>query len=398
MTEKLYYKNVNQKEFDATVLECETRGEDVWLLLDATCFYPTGGGQPYDTGTIETENVKASVLQVEISNDNIWHRVDAPFKKGARVHGQINWERRFDHMQQHAGEHMLAGCIYNLYKGVTQGLHLGEITSTIDVAMPDGRTRLNDDEILELEILLNRRVQLDAPIRCWFPDDEELKTLPLRKPSSVKENIRVVAAGDFEMVPCGGTHPTSTGQVGLVKVLSTAPSKGFMRVSFVAGLRATKFFNSLYNASDKASSTLSCKLEDLPQNVKQLIDREDNLKFELSEAQKEKAEYLSETLFKSAEPKGEYKIICRELKSVPLKNLASNLIKNENTAVILKQNKNILFARGKQVPVDMSKLLRSTGSKGGGRADFAQGKANENFSLEKAKDMLLNEISMQSGN
>lgn len=393
MTEKLYYKDVYQKEFDAVVMDCKKRGEEIWLLLDATCFYPTGGGQPHDTGTIAARNVKANVLQVEISGDDIWHRVDKAFEKNTRVRGKIDWERRFDHMQQHAGEHMLAGCIYNLYKGVTQGLHLGEQSSTIDVAMPNGKTRLSDEEISELETLLNHRIQLDEPIKCWFPSEEELKALPLRKPSSVKENIRVVAAGDFEMVPCGGTHPASTGQIGLVKVLSTASSKGFMRVSFVAGLRAIRLFNIVYKAADTASSQLSCKIEELPKNIELLLDKESGLKWKLSEAQKESAEYLSEILFKDAEKLGKFNIICKELESADIKNVASGLIKNESTITILKQVKNIVFARSENIPIDMAKLLKSTGSKGGGRADFAQGMAGRNFSLEKAKNMLLDEIS-----
>ncbi|MDO5023091.1 MAG: alanine--tRNA ligase-related protein [Eubacteriales bacterium] len=392
MSEKLYYKDVYQKEFDATVLSCENRQDGIWLLLDKTCFYPTGGGQPHDTGTLEAGGIKANVLQVEIENDNIWHRVDKAFYENMQVHGKIDWERRFDHMQQHAGEHMLAGCIYNLHKGVTQGLHLGEATSTIDVKMPNGKTRLSEAEILELEMLLSRRIQEDATIRCWFPSEEELKTLPLRKPSSVKENIRVVAAGNFEMVPCGGTHPSTTGQIGLVKVLATTPSKGFMRVNFVAGLRATKLLNGIYASADKASSLLSCKAEEMHIAVEQLIKREEQLKWELSEAQKEKAGLLAEILFKDAEIYGKFKIICTETESAPLKELASKIIKNENTIAILKQDKNIVFARSENLPLDMAKLLRGTGAKGGGRPDFAQGMSGETFVLEEIKKSILEEL------
>ena len=129
-------------------------------------------------------------------------------------------------MEQHGGEHMLAGAIWEKLGGTTIGLHLGKEDSTIDVSMPDGRTRLTEEEILLLEDTVNMRIRQDAPIRCWFPTEEELKTLPLRKAPTVTEHIRIVAMGDFEMVACGGTHPSSTGRIGMVKILSALPSKG----------------------------------------------------------------------------------------------------------------------------------------------------------------------------
>ena len=147
MTEKLYYKDVYIKNFTATVISCEKEGNSYTVVLDRTAFYPTGGGQPHDTGYIYYGDKKIEVTDVNEKDGIIYHTTNEPIPKGENISAEIDWERRFDHMQQHAGEHMMAGCIYNLFGGVTQGLHLGKEVSTIDVLMPDGRMRLNDDEI-----------------------------------------------------------------------------------------------------------------------------------------------------------------------------------------------------------------------------------------------------------
>ena len=233
MTERLYYEDAYLTEFDALVSETRPDG---WITLDRSAFYPTSGGQPYDTGTLNG----IAVTDVQVRDGVVWHRIDAPFAAGDRVHGVIDWERRFDHMQQHAADHMLAGAAWQLYGGVTIGLHLGAEDSTIDMDLPGGRTHLTAAEIDELETLVNRRVQRDDPIRCWFPDPAELETLPLRKRPTVSEHVRVVAMGDYEMVACGGTHPATTGQIGPVRILSSAPARGKMRLRFVSGMRAVR--------------------------------------------------------------------------------------------------------------------------------------------------------------
>ena len=141
-------------------------------------------------------------------------------------------------MQQHAGDHMIAGAIHRLLGGVTIGLHVGDEVSTIDVAMPGGATHLSAGDVRRIERDVNEHIQRDVPIRCWFPAPDELRALPLRKPPTVAEHVRVVAIGDDEMVACGGTHPSSAGQLGLVKIVSATPARGKLRVAFLAGGRA----------------------------------------------------------------------------------------------------------------------------------------------------------------
>jgi alanyl-tRNA synthetase len=389
MTEKLYYKDVYIKEFTAEVISCEKEDKNYAVVLDRTAFYPTGGGQPHDTGYIYYCNKKIEVIDVNEKDDIIYHTTNEPIPVGENVNGEIDWDRRFDHMQQHAGEHMMAGCIYNLFGGVTQGLHLGKEISTIDVLMPDGRMRLNDDEIYKLETLLNDRIQTDAPIRCFFPSNEEIKTLPLRKPPTVDEGIRVVAAGDFEMVPCAGTHPTTTGQVGLVKVLSTTPSKGFMRVSFVAGKRAVKYFMDLYISSSEAAVKLSCGHEALPKAVDKLQQDIKNLKEELVAYQKKEVNFLADKLLNNAEvlPKG--RLIAEKLPEefTSLKQLAIRLAENDDVVALLQCGKNIAFSRGKGIDISMPDIIKQSGGRGGGSPDFAQGVAIDDGCIKNTESL-----------
>ena len=235
MTERLYYDDATLTEFDATVLECVPDNGAYRVRLDRSAFYPTSGGQPFDTGALGG----AAVSDVFVGEEgDVWHVVEAPLSPGQAVRGVIDWPRRFDHMQQHAGDHMIASALWRLLGGVTIGLHISHDVSTIDVAMPEGVTRIPEADIRRVEDDVNARIQRDVPIRCWFPSEAELKTLPLRKPPTVSEHVRVVAIGEDEMVACGGTHPATAGQLGLVKILGVAPARGKMRVSFVAGMRA----------------------------------------------------------------------------------------------------------------------------------------------------------------
>ena len=171
MTERLYYDDAYLTEFDATVVDCIPDGGGFRLRLDRSAFYPTSGGQPHDTGTLNGVHV----LDVLVGEDgDVWHVTDAPLAAGESVHGRIDWPRRFDHMQQHAGDHMIASALWRHLGGVTIGLHLGEAVSTIDVAMPEGVTRIRPDDIRRVELDVNERIQRDVPIRCWFPEPEEL--------------------------------------------------------------------------------------------------------------------------------------------------------------------------------------------------------------------------------
>ena len=377
MTERLYYDDAYLWEFDGTVTRVrEGKKPGTWeAALDRSAFYPTSGGQPFDTGKLRWPGGEASVTDVEADREGeVWHTLDRAVPEGAAVRGVIDGIRRTDHMEQHGGEHMLAGAIWEKLQGTTIGLHLGLEDSTIDVELPGERTHLDEEEIRMLEDTVNSRIRLDAPIRCWFPDAEELAALPLRKAPTVKEHVRIVAMGDFEMVACGGTHPSSTGRIGLLKILSVIPAKGKARVSFVCGGRAVKTFQKYMRCADKAGAALSCPVDKLSRSASDLKSR-------LAEAERKANRFETRELlekFRQEECADDVKgiiisaVITDEADARAVSAAVSEYISEPGRLLLLAVGERLTFARSGNVPVDMSELIRRVG-KGGGRPDMAGG-------------------------
>lgn len=394
MTERLYYDNAYLTEFDGQVLACRPNGDQYDVLLDRSAFYPTSGGQPYDTGTLG----HARVTDVQVTDGHVWHTVTAPLAVGDTVHGSIDWPRRFDHMQQHAGDHMIACALYHLMGGVTIGLHISEDVSTIDVAMPEGVTRISDEDIRRVEMYVNERIQRDVPIRCWFPGAEELRALPLRKEPTVTEHVRIVAIGDDEMVACGGTHPSTAGQLGLVKIVSVAPARGKMRVSFLAGQRALADYLNCRQAVHAACEALSANVTTLQQSITAMQEKLRAAEYQLVSFRREQLLAQAQTLIDTADIlPSDARLIARfvEADATLLRELASRLIVQPGVIALMGAMAGdqavYVFGRSTDVNVDMGALLRDCakplGGKGGGRPDFAQGGGCREI-LEAAKQKL----------
>ena len=377
MTERLYYDNAYLWEFDAAVTRLrEGKKQGTWeIALDRSAFYPTSGGQPFDTGRLVFAGGEAKVTGVEADREGeVWHMLDREIPEGTAVRGLIDGARRTDHMEQHGGEHMLAGAIWEKLRGTTIGLHLGQEDSTIDVELPGERTHMTEDEIRMLEDTVNARIRLDAPIRCWFPDAAELEKLPLRKPPTVKEHVRIVAMGDFEMVACGGTHPSSTGRIGLLKILSVIPAKGKARVSFVCGNRATALFQKYMRCADKAGAALSCPVDKLSRTASELKSR-------LAEAERKANRFETKELldkFRKAEIPEDLKgiaiaaVVTDETDARAVSAAVSEYIASPGKLLLLAAGERLTFARSADVKIDMSELIRRVG-RGGGRPDMAGG-------------------------
>ena len=382
MTERLYYDDSYLTEFDAAVTHCEQRDGQYHVRLDRSAFYPTSGGQPFDTGTIGPANV----ADVYVGEDHdVWHVVDRPLAVGEKVYGRIDWPRRFDHMQQHAGDHMIASALWRLLGGVTIGLHISADVSTIDVAMPEGVTRISAADIRRVEDDVNARIQRDVPVRCWFPEPDELQRLPLRKPPTVSEHVRIVAIGDDEMVACGGTHPSTAGQLGLVKILNVAPARGKMRVSFVAGLRALDDYRRCYDCAHDAANGLSTSVDNLPAHVAALQDALKDANTELNRLRRDAALSELTAMIGSAPRLPDGTTVVAKLLDGDanlLRDAASHLIRRPGVVALLgvktdEDRAMFAFARSADVDLHMGKLLSEAakllGGKGGGRPDFAQG-------------------------
>ena len=381
MPRRLYYDDPYLTEFDASVEAARRDADGCRVLLDRTAFYPTSGGQPFDTGFLSRGNDRFAVTDVLVDGGEVWHRIDGVLMPGDAVHGSIDRGRRFDHMQQHAGDHLLAGAIWRSLRGVTLGLHIGKQDSSIDVELPGGRTHLTGEELAFLETDVNEHIQRDLPIRCWFPDEAELKALPLRKQPEAYEHIRIVAMGDDEMVPCGGTHPARTGEIGLLKILHAAPARGKLRVTFLAGMRALEHYRLLASASSRAAELLSCPVAELPQSTAAALEKIAGLEGRCTALLRADALARAKQAAEEAEtlPDGT-RLVVLELSDGgmdALQGAASLLTRDPRCAALLslpaQDGLLLLFARGADVPADMAALLRQSGARGGGRPDFARG-------------------------
>lgn len=396
MTQRLYYEQTYLKEFKAVVTNVHPHGESWAVSLDRSAFYPTSGGQPYDTGTLNGHAVSDVFVD---DQGEVWHVIQAPLTPGEEVLGRIDWARRFDHMQQHAGEHMIAGAVWRQLGGSTIGLHLGADFSTIDVTMPHGETHLSDEQIRALEDDVNEQIQRDVPIRCWFPGEDELKSLPLRKPPTVQEHVRIVAIGDAEMVACGGTHPSTAGQIALVKIIGAHPSKGKLRLSFLCGNRAVQDYRRRYDICEESAQLLSAQIAQIPEGLARLNREIAELEREINRLRSENARrQLDELVRRSGEVSG-CRVIAARLDDLPmetLRRLANELTARERAVVLLavprENGEMLLFARSENVPFDMNALLRAAvselGGKGGGRSDFAQGSVPGGDALARAQALL----------
>ena len=399
MTDRLYYEDSYLKAFEARIVSCRPAedGGGFFITLDRSAFYPTSGGQPHDTGRIGP----ALVLDVFIDSENeVIHRTDIALAQGSAVSCEIDWPRRFDHMQQHGGEHILAGNLHTLWGGFTHGLHIGADVSTIDVTMPDGRMSFSEEELALLCTLANSRLQMAAPIRAWFPDGDEMASLPLRKEPTVSEHVRVVMAGDFECVACGGTHPKNTGEIGLILPLSAAPARGKLRLSFLCGMRALRYTQEMMASAKQAGAALSAPMEGIGQAAEQLRADQAALRAQIAALKKENAAFRAQVLLNSADllPDGTRLIVSLLPEADDLKDIAARLIQEDSIIALLaapdEQNgERLVFARSANITRDMSVLLRACGAKGGGRPDFAQGIARETCALEGAKEILINSVS-----
>lgn len=383
MTDRLYYADSYMKTFEARVEEYR----DGAARLNRSSFYPTSGGQPFDTGVLGGFRV-TDVFADDAGE--VWHRVDGVLEPGSLVTGEIDWARRFDHMQQHAGEHMLAGRIYKRLGGHTIGLHLGADVSTIDVELPGGEMRVPEDVLYEIEDAVNADIQRDLPIRCWFPTEEEMTRLPLRKPPTVKEHIRVVLVGDEadgECVACGGTHPSSAGQIGLVRILDARPSRGKMRVTFVCGMRAVRDARLRGRMADRAAAALSVPFERLPEAVEAALAREREARALLARERLTQAVRRADAMWEAALEVNGWRVITdtsEGLDASSLREMAARLTAHEHTIALLESAQSdgsnlIIFSRtegdGLHMGTILSEAVKQLGGKGGGRPEFAQGAA-----------------------
>ncbi len=229
-TKRLFDEDAYLTDFEATVLSCEESEKGFWVILDSTAFFPEGGGQFPDSGTIgDTE-----VLDVQEDKGGvIRHLLPKAFSVGEKVFGKINWVQRFDFMQQHSGEHIFSGLAHSKFGANNVGFHLGFAETTIDLDF-----QLNEEQVLELELLANEAVYKNFPIEISYPTAEELEVLPYRSKKKLEGKIRIVTFPGYDICACCGTHVKRTGEIGLIKITSFQNYKGGTRLFMLCGKRA----------------------------------------------------------------------------------------------------------------------------------------------------------------
>lgn len=269
MTEKLYEQDAFLTQFEAKVLSCVQGKNGFGIVLDRTAFYPEGGGQPWDTGTLG--DVK--VLEVHGHDGEIIHTCDRPLKPGTTVTGVIDWDRRFDLMQQHSGEHIVSGLAHSLWGCENVGFHMGAEVVTIDLSLP-----LDQDQLAQLESEANRYIYLDVPVDISYPSREELEHIPYRSKKELTGQVRIVNFPGADCCACCGTHVRSAGQVGLVKLLTMQKFREGVRIELVCGGRALRYLSRVLEQNAQVSHLLSAKVFETGAAAERLLRENETLK------------------------------------------------------------------------------------------------------------------------
>lgn len=260
--EKLYYEDPYQKTFTAQVLSCEPGKKGRYqVILDQTAFYPEGGGQPYDTGMLG--GVK--VLEVHEKDGHVVHEAEAPLTVGGTVTGEIDWQRRYDHMQNHSGEHLFSGLLHRHYGYDNVGFHMGEDEITVDFNGP-----LTMEQVEALEREANEIVYANGPIQITYPTSEELEKLEYRSKKELTGQVRIVEVCGADVCACCGTHVKQAGEIGLIKILGMINYKGGVRISMLCGRKAMLDYERKQKTTTAISVLLSAKPDRLTESVEKL--------------------------------------------------------------------------------------------------------------------------------
>jgi len=376
MTERLYYTDALSTEFDATVVSVRPADGRFEVVLDRTLFYPTSGGQAFDTGRLGD----ASVVDVFDGPDGaVVHVADAGLEPNSQVRGAIDWPRRFDHMQQHSGQHVLSAAFIRTIGVETTSVHLGADVSTIDLAREVTRA---DVEAAEAEA--NRAIWDNRPVVVRFVTSEEAAILPLRKPPARAGRLRLVDIADFDLSACGGTHVPETGRIGIVLVSATDRAKGGTRVTFVCGERARRAYGALRDVAGEAARVLGVSSAALGEAAGRARDEQTRLSRLASGFQRELAEVRA-ARYRADAAAGSTRSIVEHLPDwdqAGLVVIARAVVSEPGWVVVLLGGGHpsatpVVVARSPDVALDANAWLRQAvaalGGRGGGRGDLAQG-------------------------
>jgi alanyl-tRNA synthetase len=391
ITKRLYYQDSHLLNFSAQVLSCQPYKEHWAVTLDQTAFYPTGGGQPNDTGLLGN----AKLVDCIDETDHILHIVDNPVS--GTITGKIDSARRLDHLQQHTGQHILSQAFIQVAKAETRGFHLGVESATIDLEID----QLSPEIITKAEDLANQIIFENRPIHIHLTDEKE--KFPLRKDTERETCIRIIEITDFDHSPCGGTHAKHTGEVGMIVVRSIERAKKMWRVEFICGQRVLQDYRLAHSNAMATAKLFSATRETAPSLVAKLQQ-------DFKDLQKRNRELLqialnteANSLYQASPTNSKgikvvQAVFNRDLEE--LKILAHLLTAQSSIVTLLAttaESPKVIFARSKDVDIDCGKLLsqfcKQFDGRGGGRPDFAQGGLPISSAFEKELEKLASSLS-----
>ncbi|NMH72861.1 alanyl-tRNA editing protein [Bacillus sp. RO2] len=398
--QKLFYKDPYIQTFTTTLLRQSQDESGKWYaILEQTAFYPEGGGQPYDIGTLNDQNV----IEVQEINGEIRHYLEHQLPETLKeVKGIIDWERRYDHMQQHAGQHLLSAAFEELFNYKTRSFHLGKEVCTIDL----DTTELTDQEVFETETLVNKIILENRKIESKWVTKEELANYPLRKELSVSENIRLVIIPDFDYNGCGGTHPQSTGGVASLKILALEKQKNMIRVSFVAGNRVLKQLHDKQQVVSELSALLNAPQNRMEEAVTRILGQSKEQAKELKDMKEKLLEYEAAALSSQREVVSGriiIKSVFQHKEMAELQSMARKLVAADddiNVFLLAENDGKLQFvgARGSESNLDMrsvaQKIFALINGKGGGRENFVQGGGETTLTGEEVLEKITHLLSI----
>jgi alanyl-tRNA synthetase len=368
MTKKLYYDSAQLTKWESNVTESFEKEDGCYVILEETAFYPHGGGQPCDTGVIQG----IPVIDVISEGDQVLHKVERlPTER--TVTCEIDWKRRFDHMQQHSGQHLLSAICLDLFKTKTLSFHLGIDYCTIDIETPE----LSTNQLESIEREVNRHIYLNHSILSYFVTEEEANKLELVKETNLTENIRIVEIKDFEYNACGGTHVSSTGEIGMIKLLKAEKQKGNTRIYFKCGYRALDEFNESQRILGALSIKFKASKDEILDRIEKWEKEQKQLQSELAVLKEKNDEYVAQELIESCD--GHLVAQVFEDKTLKdLQNLAGKITSKCDSPVLLattSENKVVLSRSGNSelsCGAFFKEHVGSYNGKGGGNDALAQ--------------------------
>ncbi len=403
---RLYYQNAYITDFEATIVERIHQDEQTAVILDNSYFYPTSGGQPFDIGTIN--NIPVHNVSIREKDEAVLHWLDSKELWQDNVTGQINWARRFDHMQQHTGQHILSQAFIQIAQAETVGFHLSDNSVTIDLTI----NKLSPNQIEEAEYLANQIIWQNRSVQVRSVTLDQAKKLPLRKLPAVRSGkIRLIEVDKFDLTACGGTHVQQTGEIGMVKIVKLERQNNQLRVEFFCGQRALYNYRLKNSVVNQLSSELTTGSGDIVETVVRFKDEIKESRRLLKKQQAQLLYFEAQRMLSTGKKVGKTAVISRVFSSDEsdpgqLRILGNHLIKNKNVIVLLGlagAKSQLLFCRSKDAPGEMNQLLKPAlqilgSAAGGGSAIMAQGGGPATDServqqaIDKAERLLIGQI------